>query len=41
MNKNIEKAPTFIVYINGQERGRIIETPQKSVEEDLIDIINR
>lgn len=39
--KNIEKVPTFIVYINGQERGRIIETPQKSVEEDLIDIINR
>jgi thiol-disulfide isomerase/thioredoxin len=39
--KSIERVPTFIIYIDGQEKGRIIETPTKSVEEDLLDIINR
>jgi len=39
--KNIERVPTFVIYIDGQEKGRIIETPTKSVEEDLLDIINR
>jgi hypothetical protein len=39
--KNIEKLPTFIVTLDNQEKGRIIETPVKSVEEDLFDIINR
>lgn len=39
--KNIERVPTFIIYLDGQEKGRIIETPTKSVEEDLWDIINR
>lgn len=39
--KNIIKLPTFIVLIDGQEKGRIIETPIKSVEEDLLDIINK
>ena len=37
--KDIVKVPTFIVYINDEERGRIIEHPKKSVEEDLVDII--
>lgn len=37
--KNIVKVPTFIVFINDEERGRIIEHPKKSVEEDLVDII--
>jgi alkyl hydroperoxide reductase subunit AhpF len=39
--KNIVKVPTFIVYIDNQEKGRIIEDPVKSVEEDLLDIINK
>ncbi len=39
--KNIEKLPTFLVIKDGQELGRIIETPAKSVEEDLIAILNR
>jgi len=39
--KNIVKVPTFIVYIDDQEKGRIIEDPVKSVEEDLLDIINK
>ena len=37
--KDIQKIPTFIVTIRGQEAGRIIETPQTSVEEDLWKII--
>jgi hypothetical protein len=39
--KNIIKIPTFIISINNQEKGRIIENPTKSVEEDLLDIINK
>jgi len=37
--KNIERIPTFIVHINNEEKGRIIEHPKTSVEEDLADII--
>ena len=37
--KDIQRIPTFIVTIRGQEVGRIIETPQTSVEEDLWKII--
>ena len=37
---NIEFVPTFIIYENGKEIGRIIETPIKSLEEDLIDIVS-
>jgi thiol-disulfide isomerase/thioredoxin len=33
--KDIQRIPTFIVTIRDQEAGRIIETPQTSVEEDL------
>jgi len=39
--KNIIKVPTFIIIIDDQEKGRIIENPVKSVEEDLLDIINK
>lgn len=39
--KNIIKVPTFIIIIDNQEKGRIIENPVKSVEEDLLDIINK
>lgn len=37
--KNIQRVPTFIVSLNDEEIGRIIEHPEKSVEEDLMDII--
>jgi len=36
---NIEKVPTFIFYRNDKEIGRIIETPQISLEKDLYDIL--
>ena len=39
--KNIIKIPTFIIIIDNQEKGRIIENPVKSVEEDLLDIIKK
>jgi len=39
--KDILKIPTFIVFVDGLEKGRIIEVPQKSVEEDLVEIIER
>lgn len=40
-NKDILKIPTFIVFVDGLEKGRIVEVPQKSVEEDLVEIIER
>ncbi len=39
--KNIQKIPTFIISVEGQEKGRIIETPVKSVEQDLVEILTR
>ncbi len=36
---NIEYVPTFIVYENGKEIGRIIETPILTLEKDLIKIV--
>jgi thiol-disulfide isomerase/thioredoxin len=36
---NIENVPTFIVFENGKEVGRIVETPKTSVEQDLADIL--
>jgi len=38
---NIERVPTFIIYKDGKEDGRIIETPVKSLEKDLLDIIQK
>lgn len=32
---NIEKVPTFIFYKNGKEIGRIIETPQSNLENEM------
>ncbi|AFD07492.1 thioredoxin family protein [Solitalea canadensis] len=37
--KNIFRVPTFIVYDNGTEKGRIIEYPVISLENDLISIL--
>jgi hypothetical protein len=39
--KEIEKIPTFIVLVNGLEKGRIVETPTASVEEDLLALLRR
>jgi len=36
---NIEKVPTFIIYKDDVEMGRIIETPKKSLEKDLWKIV--
>jgi len=38
-NLNIEFVPTIIIYENGEELGRIVETPEVSLEADLIKII--
>ena len=35
----VERVPTFIFYRDGQEIGRIVENPQKSMLEDFIEII--
>jgi thiol-disulfide isomerase/thioredoxin len=37
--KDILKLPTFLVFVDGREAGRIVETPAKSVEEDLVRIL--
>ena len=37
--KDIAKLPTFLVFVDGREAGRIVETPEKSVEEDLVRIL--
>jgi thiol-disulfide isomerase/thioredoxin len=33
--------PTFVFYKNGEELGRIIETPKVRMEEDIVGIISR
>jgi len=38
-NLNIKRVPTFIFYIDGQEIGRIVEHPIKSLEEDMYEIL--
>ncbi|MFO7575480.1 MAG: thioredoxin family protein [Bacteroidales bacterium] len=38
---NIKRVPTFIVYRNNIETGRIIEYPVTSLEGDLLEILNR
>jgi thiol-disulfide isomerase/thioredoxin len=38
---DIKLVPTFIIYQNGKELGRITETPKKSLENDLSKIINK
>jgi len=37
----IQRVPTFIVYKNKIEAGRIIENPVASLEQDLLDILKR
>jgi thiol-disulfide isomerase/thioredoxin len=38
---NIERVPTFIIYRNNIEAGRIIENPLTSLEQDMINILTR
>jgi hypothetical protein len=38
---DILKVPTFIFYYNGRELGRIIETPNTTMEKDLLDILKK
>jgi len=38
-NYQIEKVPTFIVFQNNKEIGRIIETPKISLEKDILKIL--
>ena len=39
-NLNIQRIPTFIIYINGQEKGRIVEHPKNTLEKDLKQILS-
>jgi thiol-disulfide isomerase/thioredoxin len=36
---NIQRVPTFILYKNNIEAGRIIENPKASLEQDMVDIL--
>ncbi len=36
---DVSKLPTFIIIVDGREAGRIVETPRKSVEADLVRIL--
>jgi hypothetical protein len=38
---DILKVPTFIVYYEGREIGRIIETPKTTMEKDFLDILKK
>jgi hypothetical protein len=38
--KNISKTPTFVVYRDSRELGRIVEQPLTSIEQDLVDILS-
>jgi thiol-disulfide isomerase/thioredoxin len=37
----IERVPTFIILKNNVEAGRIIENPETSLEQDIINILTR
>ncbi len=36
---NIQRIPTFIFFVNGVEKGRIIEKPKQSLEKDMVAIL--
>ena len=40
-NLNIERVPTIIVYNHNKELGRIIETPEETLEKDLVKIVSQ
>ena len=39
--KNITRIPTFVVIVDGHEKGQIIEHPATSMEQDLVEIIRK
>lgn len=39
--KKVERVPTFIVYRNDEEIGRIVENPQTGMLEDLWEILSK
>lgn len=39
--KDIVKIPTFIVFVEGVEKGRIVETPARTIEDDLVVLIEK
>ncbi len=38
---HIRRVPTFIIYYQGKEIGRIVESPRVSLEADLASIVNK
>ena len=38
---DIIRVPTFIIYKNNIEKGRIIENPTTSLEQDMVNILTR
>ncbi len=38
---NIERVPTFIFYEDGNEVGRIVETPEHTLEKDMLKILSK
>jgi hypothetical protein len=37
---DIQRVPTFIIYKNNIEAGRIIENPTTSLEQDMVNILS-
>lgn len=38
-NYNIQYVPTFIVLLDGKEIGRVVETVETNIEQELLDIV--
>ncbi len=36
---DIQRTPTFVFFKNGEEVGRIVETPRESLEQDILKIV--
>ena len=37
--EEVKSVPTIVVYVNGKKQDRIVESPEKTLEEDLVKII--
>jgi thiol-disulfide isomerase/thioredoxin len=38
---NIDRVPTFIIFQNGKEIGRIVEQPDETFEKDILNILTK
>jgi len=38
---NIDRVPTFIIFRNGKEMGRIVEQPNETFEKDILNILTK